>query len=294
MIFSTRPGIGTYLTSLCALSLLMAGAQTQAGQTEIDFNADGFTNASPGSGQYFSAANSHVLALAGDGTSGPISLGFNVTIAGITYSSIFVNENGIVSFGAGLPSGSFSAAADFAALESQIAAPFIAASYANLQTVNGASVFDFGSGTARAVLYQTGLADPLGGTGDPNGHVPGAVATLPSAFSIVWSDGSQGTTFMSQLILYSIDNTSGSFAFRMRYGSPALGQNAVIGALAGYSLGSLTGSFTEPFNPNFDYYVESSGTTTPVPEPGSLPVLALALLTVLGIGRRRAIARRAR
>ena len=278
-----RTGLHPYLTNLIALTLVMGGGQALAGNIQIDFNADFSPNASVGSGQYFSSPNSHVLPLSGDGTSLSIALGFNVSIGGTMYSSIFVNENGIVTFGSGLASGSFSPAANFAALDAQIATPFIAASYANLQTVNGLGVFDFGGGTARGVLYQTGVADPLGGTGDPNGHVPGAAASLPPAFSIVWSDASQGGGFMSQLALYSLDNSTGAFALRLRYGSPAFGSNALIGAIAGYSLGSLSSSFAEPFNNNFDYFARFDGAATRVPEPNAMLLLIAGLAALFGL-----------
>jgi hypothetical protein len=254
---------------------LAAGPLAYAGHTAIDSNCDGSFGTpgppSPGSGQCF---NDPVpVVLNGDQTSAPIPMLFSVTIAGNSYNQIFINENGVVSFGQGLPSGfAGGTLADLGSLFSNSATPFIAAAYLNLNTPAAPVTVDPVGGTAY-VMYQTGVADPRGGEGDPGANVPPtSSAGLPPAMAIVWSDPSQtavkGAGFQAQLVIYSLTggtNAPGDFAIRFRYGSQSFGDNPIVGSQAGYSLGgsvvTLAGlGFPEPYNQTHDFYFEFHGT----------------------------------
>jgi Thrombospondin type 3 repeat len=248
-----------------------------AGHTFIDSTCDGSFDPpipSTGSGQCF--GDPVPVVLTNDQTSAAINLGFSITIAGKSYSQVFINENGLVSFGQGLPSGAFPGGtlANLGTHFANPATPFIAAAYLDLKTTGGTPD---GGGLASGVMYETGVADPKGGTDDPAGHAPPtAIAGLPPAISIVWSDPSQapagsGQGFEAQLVIYSLASTGnpGDFAIRYRFGSEALGDNPIVGSQAGYSLGgavvTLAGlGFPEPYdnapNGTQDYYFEFRST----------------------------------
>jgi hypothetical protein len=289
--FLRRAGAAALLPLLLAVAPL-----AHAGHTAIDSNCDGsFGTPGPpslGSGQCF---NDPVpVVLTGDQTSPAIPMGFSITIAGKSYNQLFINENGVVSFGQGLPSGSFPGGtlANLGTQFTDPTTPFAAAAYLNLNTPAAPVTVDPVGGTAY-VMYQTGVADPLGGKEDPAGNIPAASSTgLPPAIAIVWSDPSQapvgsGLGFQAQLVIYSLNgasNTPGDFAIRFRYGSQSFGDNPVVvsqaGSQAGYSLGSgvvtLAGlGYPEPYNnaptsadPNgVDYYFTFIQTVAPPPPP---------------------------
>jgi len=276
------------------LPLLLALAPlAHAGHTAIDSTCDGsFGTPGPPSGDSGQCFNDPVpVVLNGDQTSAAIPMGFSITIAGKSYNEIFINENGVVSFGQGLPSGSFPGGtlATLGTHFTDPTTPFIAPAYLNLNTPPAPITVDPSGGTA-FVMYQTGVADPRGGDEDPAGNVPAATSTgLPPAISIVWSDPSQapvgsGLGFMAQLVIYSLNgasNTPGDFAIRLRYGSQSFLDNPIVGSQAGWSLGSgvvtLAGlGYPEPYNnspttaaPNgtVDYYFTFIQTVTPPPPP---------------------------
>src|SRR5580693_1903480 len=156
---------------LLAPVFLAAGPLAYAGHTAIDSTCDGsFDPAQPstGSGQCF--GDPVPIVLTNDLTSAPINLGFSITIAGTSYSQVFVNENGVVSFGQGLPSGAFPGGtlATLGTHFTVATTPFIAPAYLNLNTPAAPITVDPVGGTAY-VMYQTGVADPRGGEGDPAG-----------------------------------------------------------------------------------------------------------------------------
>jgi hypothetical protein len=263
---------GVLLVAACSLVLFSLSAPSHAGSTgrrvAIDANAGFGGNTSPGSGQWF--FDPVPVTLGGDLTSAPIDMGFTIRIAGKPYDHIYIHENGVVSFGDGLPSGAFPGGTlqDLGSHFTVPNTPFIAPAYIDLVASGGTP---FGDGGTSGIQYQLGKADPLGGTDDPNGHVPNSDPTgLPPAISIVWSDPDRATDangnsgILTQLVIIQLD-TSGSFAIRYRFGSFSE-DNAVLGVQAGYSLG--TGpialpslGFTEPWNDVLtDYYFEFQNT----------------------------------
>ena len=273
------------------LSLFVSEAHA-TGRTAIDFTATD-TGSPSAIGQFFTEPNdptttgncasgigpaSCVLHLSGDQTTDAINLGFNVAIGGTSYSSLFINENGIVTFGTPITSGSaWTPELDLAALTALVPQPYIAASYADLDTTGtNTTFFDLSDS---AVMYQRGQA-----TVDET-----QTGTLLPAFAVEWDDANLDGGFVAQLMLYSLD-PAGDFALRFRDGS-AISANINIGQLIGYSLGSSTGSFAAPLDENTDYSASISGSggggnPTPVPEPTTLALMVLALLPAAGIWHR--------
>ena len=210
--------------------------------------------------------------------SAEVSLGFSVNIGGTAYQSLFINENGLVTFGAAAPSAAPSAT-NLADLQSQLSNPFIAPSYANLAP--GASAPDQTTpfviaGGGNGIMYQRGLG-VLGAGPYPDGDPRAA-----PAFNVIWaSPVGAADRFISQLIMYST-SSAGDFAFRFRYGLSG-DLNPLIGAFGAYSLGSLSGSVAEPFNPATAYLFRV-GNPTAVPEPATW-LLMLSGLIALGFTR---------
>src|SRR5262249_40549922 len=155
-----------------------------------------------GSGQCF--GDPVPLVLTNDVTT-PVDMGFSISIGGKLYNTAFINENGVVSFGqvtsgtlqygGGLTSGAAFPRGDLtppATHFSDAPPPWTPAAYPDHKTTGGTPD---GSGLASGVMYQTGFADPQGGTDDPAGHTPPSDPTgLPPAFAIVWSDPSQAAS----------------------------------------------------------------------------------------------------
>ena len=189
---SARTHLRAPFILLSALFALVASTFAVAGnRTAIDSQAlSDPPTTSKGSGQSYGLPNTVKLSgnltvavpFTGETTPPPILMNFVISIGGKFYNTLFINENGVVSFGetdsggnllygGGLPSGSFPGG-DLSTLSTHFSdptTPWIAAAYADLKTNNGEPD---GSGTASGVMYETGTADPLGGTDDPLGHVP--------------------------------------------------------------------------------------------------------------------------
>jgi hypothetical protein len=275
-------------TLLFAPLLLLASSLASAGNRTVIDSTCTFTppQTSVGSGQCF--GNPVPVVLTNDLTT-PVDMGFSISIGGKLYNTAFINENGVVSFGevtsgtlqygGGLTSGAAFPGGDLTALGTHFAdatTPWIAAAYLDLKTTGGTPD---GSGLASGVMYQTGVADPQGGTDDPAGHTPPSDPTgLPPALAIVWSDPSQaasGFGFEAQLVIYRT-SAAGDFAIRFRFGSISLGDNPIVGSQVGYSLGAgvvtfaqlatSNAAYAEPYNDAATDYFFSFAASTPPPD----------------------------
>jgi hypothetical protein len=285
---SLRGRVATQL--LAPMFLMLASLAHAGGKTFIDQNCSpgGTQNVSPSSGQCSGAPTPLVLT---NDLTAQVTMPFSISVGGKLYNTAFVNENGVVSFGqvtsgtlqygGGLTSGAAFPGGDVAALGthfSDASTPWIAAAYFDLKTAGGTPD---GGGTTNGVMYQTGVCDPQGGQEDATGHNPPTDPTgLPPCFIIVWSDPDlqpAGTGWEAQLVIYQT-STAGAFDIRLRYGTPQ-GDNNVVGAQVGYSLGTgvvtfaqlaaTNAGYAEPYNdPNTDYFFTFTATTPPVDSDG--------------------------
>ncbi len=162
-------------------------------------------------------------------SSGETKLGFTIKIGTTSYDSLFINNNGFVTFGSALPGTTFSAAASISALQQIITAngtvtrPFIAPFYANLAVPSGpiTQFAPFGGGSS----YFRATADPI---------EPYTAAGRVPAFAVTWIDDDFNINpqIATQIVLYSAGNT-GDFYLRVRYGTS---DADAYTALAGFSL----------------------------------------------------------
>jgi beta-lactam-binding protein with PASTA domain len=205
-------------------------------------------------------------------SSGPVSLGFDVNLNGVTYKQVHVNQNGVVTFASAL--GTYAPANDFPSLQTIAGTknPFIAAFYPSTTALSiplAGNPADMGfNGGAE---YGRGLANPTGTDVGTNPDIDGDVP----AFKASWFEcpaGSSNTNCTSfptnpvqaRIVLYNrYDGTSattdGDFDLRFEYNAvydtatSGGGQYGVIG----FSLGSVENT------------VNLSGTSSaPTPVPG--------------------------
>jgi hypothetical protein len=173
--------------------------------------------------------------------SGKVDIGFNVNIGGTTYTQVFVNKNGIITFATGL--GAFVAAKDFAELTTTVAGannPFIAAFYpsSELAIPKVSSPSDLGS--LGGAEYGRGTANPAG---TDNG-VPTDLSHNVAAFKATWVEGPDPNTGLplldnpinTRIVLYNTSATGadGDFDIRIEFGSSGTfnggsGKNGIVG-----------------------------------------------------------------
>jgi hypothetical protein len=237
-----------------------------------------------------------------DGNSVAVSIGFDIDFGAGVFNTLFINENGFVSFGTTAVAYD-PLATDLTTLGGNVLAPY----YADLTSadVSGPlSAFEDGNNTP-SVSSSTGLID-LAADGD---FSTPAGPTTP-AFRVTWfdvgipgyttgngPDSNQGTI---QLVLFDTDGAAGNnfdIEFNYQLTTPP------NPATAGYVLGSNVLTYGGPFTPDFtagpSFYhfcggVQSTtacGTTPPpttVSEPGTLALMGagLAVLALI-LARRR-------
>ena len=263
--------IGTFV-------LALASAQAWAHHVSVDFgpifgtggDGDDFGTATLGDGSGacvagFTLPQSCPLNLLSDASTAAIPLGFSIDFGTGPVSSVFINENGIVSFGSAITTTSFSSLAS-------VGLPVIAPYFADLTSVAfpvDGTVFTM-SNTPGQLMYQTGKASALpdsGGSWNQADEVP--------AFAVLWDGPTNagGVQIFTQLVIYShASSGAGDFDIRFRYGVVDADQyNTGTGAsgIAGLLLGSNTLNITGPLLATTDYFYSFRGGklvgTTPPP-----------------------------
>jgi hypothetical protein len=256
------------IRALLLICSIFAASTSEAKRVFIDFGEGGF----PNSGNVWDLDQSVFgVPLAGNQSTAPIALGFSIDVAGVSYDSIILNENGSVTFGAAL-STSFIATTDLSTLGVPIIAPY----YADLEPG------DFGQ-----ISYTRGVADPRAVGGSYS-----LAETVP-AFHVTWAamtaDGTEG--LYTDLVIYSL-GSDGSFAIQLGHGDafnpPLPGEPDIpaLGGVTGFALGDRVVNLTGArFGDQEDLYYEFRA-APPVPEPAGILAFAVGL-GVLALAKRR-------
>jgi hypothetical protein len=280
--------------ALAASLALLCAPYAYATRVYIDFGDGNFDT----SGNLFALADSHDVDVDPNLSVGPIALGFNLDFGnGTIYNSLFLNENGIVSFGSALAGSSFTPVASLADLGVPVIAPF----YSDL--VGAPTDGDDSNIVLGQVFYSLGAADPfLNSAGEYTESE--AVAAFRATWFGVASASDPSAHIYTQLYLYAAGGND--FDMRLSYGNPDIAGGSTtpaLDALAGVALGSATASVPAPFSLTTDYIFSFRGgklvgTTTPptsVPEPSTtlLSVAGLALVGMICSRRRLRAALRA-
>jgi hypothetical protein len=264
-------------TALPLLTLLAFAGDASARAVRIDFEDNNYA----ASGQAWDPIQ--FVDVATDLNSGPIGLGLGFSIdfgAGLV-DTVFINENGYVSFGAAGVDfvGGITSLTELPA-GSNVVAPY----YANLQSVNGASDITF---VDQSVSYSTGRLSRGDGPFDPTGQ-----DTAPLAMRITWYNllDSNNDQVQVQALFVQTPGAVGDFDLELNYGPLFSTQ---IPSTAGFLLngvsyvvpGALDGSVD--YTLSFRNGVFQTGTTPPtnVPTPDAL-VLMLTGFALLLLRRR--------
>ena len=218
-----------------------------------------------------------------------VKLGFDFQIGASTYTSLFISENGIVSFGGPLTTrvetlgnALASNGANFLPVTSldQFTVPVIAPFYADLVSYRPEDPIG-------NVIIQYGQADPYADSGAYS------LADLQSALRVTWYGllAPNGEPIYAQLLLAG-DN-AGTSSFEFRYGPPGSPGQQDHGALAGFSLGDDAYQISGPFVTGIPTYFEfndgrlAGNLTAAVPEPGTWLLMIAGFGLAGGMLRRR-------
>lgn len=228
-----------------------------------------------------------------------IKLNFGFQIGAQTFSSIFVNENGAVSFGQAISSNAGLATRGTAFQPvvklSELGVPVIAPFYADLLSdPNQSRTY------LRNVVVQFGTADPYANNGvySPN--------DFQNAVKITWfgvingSEAGGERPVFAQLLLAGDNHGTSSFSFN--YGPPGQPGESGDGSIAGFSLGRDHYQFHGPYGSSSPTYFEfddgrfvGSLANGDVPEPTTWLLMIMGFGLVGGVLRyRTTTARRAR
>ena len=241
---------------LPVLMLAFASLPAQARRTQIDFGLDNLNNNVNGeawtidSTQCTSSAiapASCVIDFSGTRTTGLVDIGFNVNIGGTKYPKLYVNRNGLLTFGAAVaaftPASSFDGPTGLTAVLGT-GNPYIAAFYPNNELVIPVATSPEQLGFLGGAEYGRGTANPSGTDGGNNIDLSGNVA----AFKATWVEdlGTDingfpliDTPINTRVVLYNTAATGadGDFDIRIEYGGTYNGASGHTG-LVGFRLGS--------------------------------------------------------
>jgi thrombospondin type 3 repeat protein len=251
---------------LCALASLACfwSAPSEAKRIAIDFGPNDSSGQNFGFGTDCTAdstsGDSCLIDVTGDRSTGPIKLGFTVNFGDGSFDSLFISENGVVSFGNAVG----------AAIEpslSNIGTPVIAAMYTNLTS----RAPDFSAtnpngfpdnptslntdGGLGLIMYSRGTADPfVNGAGEydlTNEALP--------AFQTVWYATTPGGAAVTvQVLLYS-EGSNGDFDLRLKVGRNEGDSLPASTGLVGFQLGSNAITLPGPYNVSDDYVYRFRG-----------------------------------
>jgi hypothetical protein len=196
------------------------------------------------------------LALTLDGST-EVELGFNVNFGSGNQHTLFVNENGAVSFGSALPA-TQAPSTTLAGIGLPVIAPF----YADMQSGQyfdaATSVFD-GSHT-EAIMYGRGEADPVA---DSTGAYTAAdaVKALHVSWAGTYLTGTDPAVFIyTQLVLYAHPSSAdGDFDLRIRYGINDGDSYTVPPGIPGFVLGANSAAVASPLLADTDYFYHFCG-----------------------------------
>ena len=197
------------------------------------------------------------LTLLNDASSAAIPLGFSIDFGTGPVSTLFVNENGVVSFNAAVTPSSFTS---LASLGQPVIAPF----FADLTSVTfQGTVFEMFGQNFGQLMYQRGSASalPNGTTGnfEQSDEVP--------AFAVLWygPTDANGVQVFTQLVIFShASSGAGDFDIGIRYGQvdgDSYNNGAGTGAngIAGLVLGTNTLTISGPLAATTDYFYSFRG-----------------------------------
>ena len=228
------------------------------GPTDIGFTGESFVVEGTPCTTADTAPESCFIDLSSTATpsSDAIQLGFTVLIGSTKYTTAFINQNGILTFGSGLTS-SFVGETSLANLTTLVDPtgdrPFVAPFYGGVNPPAATSAG--GVGGNGGIEYGRGKADP---TPQPDPNVnPFLFANVVPAFHVFWVQTDVLPNIGTEVILYSKDtggSTAGNFDLRIRYGLNDGDQyNLTTGGpqgLAGFTLGGTPFILSEPAQPS--------------------------------------------
>jgi hypothetical protein len=254
--------VAVLMTTLC---VALASTPAVASHVSVDFgpifgpgsDGDDFGVNSVGDGTACTAGSSGPescpLTLLNNASTGAILLGFPIDFGNGPVSSLYANENGIVSFTGPITTTSF---ASLASVGQPVIAPF----FTDLISVTFVgTVFEL-TGNFGQIMYQRGSASAMlnaDGNFEQVDEVP--------AFSALWygPTNASGAEIFAQLVLYShASSATGDFDVRFRYGLADTDQyntGSGTSGIAGLLLGSNSLNITGPILATTDYFYSFRG-----------------------------------
>ncbi len=200
-----------------------------------------------------------------NGAAPAVQLGFNAKIGTTLYQSIYINKNGLISFGDPLTNPAFqnfgtgTAGMDGLkgyATKAGAPLPFVAAYWSDLQLGDVTGNFSLFNGGG--VAYYRNGADPLPPFQDLDA-VPALAVTWSKQVEVTPGFGDFREPVIAQVVIYKYQGNgalAGDFDLAIRYGRIDPGTNTdepplvltapPYPAVAGFSLGASTVSFTGP------------------------------------------------